>query len=113
MDDELFALLGIGASDALGFPELVEPLVLYHVVEGTVLAADVADGAEVTTLQGEVLVVSVSDDGVVLVTPLSEVAVTETDLVASNGVVHVVDGVLVPQQTIDDLASLGLSLGGE
>ena len=113
--DALFAALGITATDALAFPELVTPLVLYHAVEGTVLAETVVtlDGEEVETAQGETVLVSVTDDGVVLTTPLGDVNVIETDLTASNGVIHIVDGVLVPQATIDALAELGLSVGGE
>lgn len=102
-----FAALPAGALDDLLKPENKEQLVAVlgcHVVEGKAMAADVAklisDGngsAEITTL-GNCRLTATSMDGKVMIggaggTP---VTVTAADLEAGNGVVHVIDGVLLP-----------------
>jgi uncharacterized surface protein with fasciclin (FAS1) repeats len=70
------------------------------VVEGAVLAEDVVglDGQEVTTVNGATFTVTVGDDGSVTLTDAAgnDVAVTQTDIETSNGVIHVVDAVLMP-----------------
>jgi uncharacterized surface protein with fasciclin (FAS1) repeats len=75
-------------------------ILTYHVVEGAVMAEDVAgmDGQEVTTVNGATFTVNVADDGSVSLTDAAgnEVAVTSTDVEASNGVIHVVESVLMP-----------------
>jgi len=71
----------------------------YHVVAGEVMAADVAkmDGQKVKTVQGAELTVEVSGDKVVLVDAAgNRVNVIKTDITASNGVIHVIDAVLIP-----------------
>ena len=71
----------------------------YHVVAGEVMAADVAkmDGQKVKTVQGGELTVEVSGDKVVLVDAAgNRVNVIKTDIAASNGVIHVIDAVLIP-----------------
>ena len=100
--DEAFAALPAGTVDAL----LADPtgdltaILTYHVVDGEVMAADVAamDGQDVTTLNGATFTVNVADDGSVTLTDAAgnEVAVVQTDVDASNGVIHVIDGVLLP-----------------
>ena len=73
----------------------------YRVVEGTVTSEDVVklDGQEVDTLAGDKLTVNVSDSGEVTLTDSSgnKVKVTQTDIEADNGVIHVIDGVLIPK----------------
>ena len=66
----------------------------FHVVDGSLKAADLTDGKELTTLNGEKLKVSVKD-GKVMVGGATVVA---ADVMASNGTVHVVDKVLVPKK---------------
>ncbi|CAB9523968.1 beta-induced protein ig-h3 [Seminavis robusta] len=66
-------------------------VLLYHVVEGTVLAEDLTDGQRVTTLNGAVLEVSIGDSVMI-----NDATVVLPDVLANNGVVHVVDAVLVP-----------------
>ena len=100
--DEAFAALPAGTLDTL----LADPtgdladILTYHVVEGEVMAADVVglDGQEVTTVNGATFTVNVGDDGSVTLTDAAgnEVAVVQTDVDASNGVIHVIDGVLLP-----------------
>ena len=100
--DEAFAALPEGLVDALLLPENQEALteiLTYHVLDGEVLAADVAAG-EVATLQGEEITIS-TDDGVMV----NDATVTMTDVLASNGVIHVIDTVLVPP-SVDPAALL-------
>jgi transforming growth factor-beta-induced protein len=99
--DDAFAALPEGLVDALLLPENVETLkaiLTYHVVPGKVLAADVADG-EVATVQGEGVTLSTAG-GV----KVNESNVIATDVLASNGVIHVIDSVLVPPSI--DVAAL-------
>ena len=100
--DEAFAALPAGTVDTL----LEDPtgdlaaILTYHVVAGEVLAADVVglDGQEVATVNGATFTVNVADDGSVSLTDAAgnEVGVVATDIQASNGVIHVIDAVLMP-----------------
>lgn len=65
----------------------------YHVVSGKHMAADLEDGDELTTVQGEKLEVSVKDDKVMI----GGANVTKADVSASNGVIHIIDKVLMPK----------------
>lgn len=92
-----FAALPAGTVDGLLKPEQKDALtkiLTYHVVAGAVKAADLKDGQKVKTLQGEELTVSIKD-GVV---KINGATVAAADLMGSNGVVHVVDGVLMPKK---------------
>ncbi|HEX5947718.1 MAG TPA: fasciclin domain-containing protein [Acidimicrobiales bacterium] len=100
--DDAFAALPEGTVDTL----LQDPtgdladILTYHVVEGAVMAADVVemDGQQVTTVNGATATVNVADDGSVSLTDAAgnQVNVIETDIETSNGVIHVLDGVLMP-----------------
>lgn len=68
-------------------------VVTYHVVEGVYMASDITDGLTLTTVQGEDLVFSV-DGGAVKVNDVA--TVVAPDISASNGVIHKIDGFLVP-----------------
>lgn len=67
-------------------------VLLYHVVAGTALSGDLSDGQEVLTLQGETVTVAVNGD----VITINGAEVIIEDIIAVNGVVHVIDAVLVP-----------------
>jgi uncharacterized surface protein with fasciclin (FAS1) repeats len=69
-------------------------ILTYHVVAGAVKAADLKDGQKVKTVQGEELKVSIKDGKVTI----NGANVTAADLVGSNGVVHVIDAVLMPKK---------------
>ncbi|MEI6448218.1 MAG: fasciclin domain-containing protein, partial [Actinomycetes bacterium] len=71
----------------------LQDVLKYHVVPGTYMAADLKDGQELTTAEGGKLKVTVKD-GVVKV---NGATVAAADVPASNGVVHVIDAVLVPE----------------
>ncbi len=78
--------------------EVLTKILTYHVVSGKVMAADVAAG-DVTTLEGSTFAVT-TEGGV----KVGSANVTATDIPASNGVIHVIDAVIVPPTV--DLASL-------
>jgi uncharacterized surface protein with fasciclin (FAS1) repeats len=93
--DEAFAKLPAGALDELLKPEnkaKLQAVLKYHVVSGDVRAADVTKLTSARTLEGASLSVSVSN-GTAKVGPAR---VVKTDVVASNGVIHVIDTVLLP-----------------
>lgn len=93
--DEAFAKLPAGTVDSLLLPENKAKLVsilTYHVVPGEVLAADVVKLSSVNTVEGQPLSISVDDAGV----RVNDANVTTTDVMASNGVIHVIDSVLIP-----------------
>jgi uncharacterized surface protein with fasciclin (FAS1) repeats len=72
--------------------EQLRSVLTYHVVEGEVKAADLEDGQTVTTVNGADLTVSIEGDTV----RVGDATVTQADVDASNGVVHVIDTVLMP-----------------
>lgn len=86
-------LEGLGADT-----EALTAVLTYHVVAGEVLSTDLSDGQEVTTVEGTVFTVNISDAGDVTLTDGAgqEIAVSAVDLEASNGIIHVIDGVLLP-----------------
>lgn len=90
-----FAALPAGTVESLLLEENKDQLtsiLTFHVVSGNVLAGDLSDGQVVTTLQGQELTVSIAD-GVV---KINGATVVVADLVGSNGVIHVIDTVLLP-----------------
>ncbi len=89
-----FAALPEGTLDDLLKPEnkaKLAAILTYHVVAGKVMAADVAPG-EVATVNGKKFTVKVAD-GTVMV---DNAKVVKTDIVGSNGVIHVIDAVILP-----------------
>ncbi|WP_371195824.1 fasciclin domain-containing protein [Glaciecola sp. SC05] len=91
-----FAKLPAGTVESLLLPENKEQLVAiltYHVVAGKVMAADVVNVTSATSLQGQDITVSVND-GTVMV---DQATVVATDIKASNGVIHVIDSVIMPK----------------
>ncbi len=92
-----FAALPAGTVDGLLKPEKKADLtniLTYHVVSGSVKAADLKDGQKVKTLQGTELTVSIKDGKVMI----NGANVTTADLAGSNGVIHVIDAVLMPKK---------------
>jgi transforming growth factor-beta-induced protein len=100
--DEAFAALPEGTVEALlaDIPALTD-ILLYHVVEGKVMAADVAELSNAPTLQGQYVDISVEDGKVMI----DGAQVILTDIETSNGVIHVIDAVLLPEsRDIVDIA---------
>jgi uncharacterized surface protein with fasciclin (FAS1) repeats len=93
--DDAFAALPEGLLDALLLPEnkgVLTEILTYHVVSGEVTSDQVSAG-DVTTVEGEDITITTPDGQVVL---NGTATVTAVDVEASNGVIHVIDGVLVP-----------------
>lgn len=91
--DAAFEALPAGTLDELlADPDALANVLTYHVVDGDVMAADLSDGMEVEALNGETLTITVDGDTV----KVNDATVTTADIVTSNGVIHVIDTVLVP-----------------
>ena len=93
--DAAFAKLPAGTVDTLLKPEnkaKLTSILTYHVVPGKVMAADVVKLKEAKTVNGAMLAIKV-DSGNVMI---NGAKVTTADILASNGVIHVVDTVLLP-----------------
>jgi uncharacterized surface protein with fasciclin (FAS1) repeats len=92
-NDTAFADLEDGLLDSL----LADPtgdlatILQFHVVPGRFMSSDLAEGAMLTTLEGEALEISLTGGATV-----NDIAILRTDLLAGNGVVHVIGGVLLP-----------------
>mgnify|MGYP000861752966 FL=1 len=96
--DDAFAALPAGTLESLLLPENKQALtdiLLYHVVPGKVMAADVTGLTSATTVLGKDITITVKD-GKVFLNDTVEVIIT--DIEASNGVIHVIDAVLLPPQ---------------
>ena len=94
--DAAFAKLPAGTVENLLKPEnkaQLSAILTYHVVPGMVLAADVVKLKEAKTVNGGMLKVNVDGADVMI----NDAKVTSTDIVASNGVIHVIDSVVLPK----------------
>jgi uncharacterized surface protein with fasciclin (FAS1) repeats len=94
--DNAFAALPAGTVETL----LADPtgtltqILLYHVVGAQALSTDLTNGQTVVTLQGQAVTVTINAEGVFI----NNAQVTVADIVTDNGVIHVIDAVLLPQQ---------------
>ena len=98
--DEAFARLPKGTVENLLKPENKQQLIdilTYHVVAGNVLAADVVKITEATTVNGAKAKVTVKDGKVMI----DNANVVATDVLASNGVIHVIDAVIMPSAMME------------
>ena len=92
--DEAFAALPEGTVDTL----LADPkgdltqILTYHVVPGKVMSTDITDGMKATTVQGADLTLTIKGGSVYV----NDAMVVTADIETSNGVIHVIDGVLIP-----------------
>jgi len=94
--DEAFAKLPKGTVEDLLKPENKKKLagiLTYHVVAGKVMAADVVKLTEATTVQGSKVSIKVTDGKV----KVDAANVVKTDIGCSNGVIHVIDAVILPK----------------
>ena len=93
--DDAFAALPAGTVDSLLKPENRDQLIsilTYHVVAGKVMAADVVNLTETATVYGRDVAISIVDGNVLI----NDATVVATDVEASNGVIHVVNKVILP-----------------
>jgi uncharacterized surface protein with fasciclin (FAS1) repeats len=92
--DEAFAKLPAGTLDALLKDKAkLKAVLTYHVVAGKVLAADVVKLKAATTVQGGAVKIATGSGSV----KVDDANVVKTDILASNGVIHVIDTVLLPK----------------
>lgn len=92
--DEAFAALPEGTVETLLLPENKDQLVAiltYHVVPGKVMSTDLSDDMEAPTVNGETVTIDL-DNGVMV----EAATVTAADIETSNGVIHVIDTVILP-----------------
>ena len=118
--NDAFAALDDGVLDSLLLPENVDTLtkiLTYHVLAANVPSTAVTNG-DVETVSGDSITIAVSDSGV----KINEANVITADVIGSNGIVHVIDKVLIPPldvpdekldsiygiaSTVDDFSTLG------
>jgi len=110
--DNLFFSLGITIEEALEMPELLEQIVLYHIIKGVVTSDDI-----LTLIEEEEPLETIFDNGTFVESirvaldgndriVLNEVVrVTIADLEATNGVIHNLNNVLLPQAVLDALVA--------
>jgi len=84
-------------------PEELKDILLYHVVDSALHADDLADLMDqqdgmIATLQGEDVMVDLADDA----TMINQATVTTADIVCTNGVIHAIDSVLMPEGDLDE-----------
>jgi uncharacterized surface protein with fasciclin (FAS1) repeats len=94
--DEAFAKLPAGTLETLLKPENKEKLqriLTYHVVSGKVMASDVVKLQSAKAVSGDTITVKVRND----VVHVDNATVTKADVTASNGVIHVIDAVILPK----------------
>lgn len=93
--DEAFAALPEGTVESLLLPENQDQLVAiltYHVVPGKVMSTDLSDDMTAATVQGGDIMIDL-DNGVMI----NDASVVTADIEASNGVIHVIDKVILPE----------------
>ena len=92
--DEAFAKLPAGTVDALlKDKEKLASILTYHVVSGQVTAADAVKLTEPKTVNGQSFKIVAGKDGVMI----DNANVVKTDIMTSNGVIHIIDSVILPQ----------------
>ena len=96
----LLAALDVSAEELLAHPDLSKVL-LYHVVSGKIMSTDLSDGLMADTLNGNQISVDLSQ-GV----KINDATVIQADIEATNGVIHVIDSVLVPADFKLDQSSM-------
>ncbi|MDA0811103.1 MAG: fasciclin domain-containing protein [Verrucomicrobia bacterium] len=94
--DAAFAKLPAGTLESLLKPEnkaKLQSILTYHVVAGKVMAADVVKLKSAKTVEGESITIKTTNGGVMV----DKANVTKTDIETSNGVIHVIDTVMLPK----------------
>jgi len=95
-NDEAFSKLEAETIEALLNPankDKLTAILTYHVVPGKVMAADVIEMSEAQTVNGTPLSINVEGDTVMI----DEATIIKTDIECSNGVIHVIDSVVIPE----------------
>ena len=105
--DQAFADAGIDMEFIANQGELIYDILLYHVYSGAVNAADVTNGMTVAMVNGDDASFTVTE-GTVMV---GDATVVLADVPASNGVIHVIDKILMPPADLVDIAAVASSTG--
>lgn len=95
--DEAFAKLPKGTVESLLNPQNRKKLITilkYHVVPGTILATDIAKLKSAKTINGESIIITTQGSNVMV----NNARVTQPDIACTNGVIHVIDTVLMPKE---------------
>jgi uncharacterized surface protein with fasciclin (FAS1) repeats len=93
----LLTELGVTQQALLANTTLLTAVLTYHVVPGRVLKADITAGAPITTVQGETFTIAASGSDLVITDRRNRASkITATDVLTSNGVIHVIDKVILP-----------------
>lgn len=100
-------IVDIDALDQLD-PDIITEILTYHVVPGTIAAANITDGLLLTTVQGETIEFRVNDG----VATVNDEGILVTDVPASNGVIHVISGVMFPKSVLVEVADEELAEEG-
>ena len=106
--DDAFAKLPAGTIDTLLKPEnkdMLTAVLTYHVVPGKVKASDVVNRSSATTLNGQRIDISTDANGVMI----DSARVVKADIMCSNGIIHVIDSVILPTQ--ENLVETAVSAG--
>ncbi|ROU01012.1 fasciclin domain-containing protein [Histidinibacterium lentulum] len=91
--DDAFAALPEGTVEGLlEDTDALTSVLTYHVVAGSVMSGDLSDGMTAETVNGAEITISIDGDTVMV----NDATVVTADIEASNGVIHVIDGVLLP-----------------
>jgi hypothetical protein len=97
--DEAFDALPEGTlEELLQDPENLTAVLTYHVVPGEYMASDIAGMESLTTVQGEDINITVENDTVMV----DNANVTTADIEASNGIIHVIDSVMLPPSMLEE-----------
>ena len=99
--DDVFSVIPAGVLETLlADPTgLLTDILLNHVVSGTAMSTDLADGMMITTLQGTEIIISSNDDVVMI----GNAMVVTADITADNGVVHVINAILMPDMPTNSI----------
>lgn len=100
----LLAEMGISAQELLDSPDL-KSILLFHVAAGTTMSSSLKNGQKIKTMQGNDLLVKIAGGKV----EVGSSTVTAADVACSNGVIHVVDSVLVPTAKFDPAKQVGVT----
>ena len=100
--DAAFAELPAGTLDSLlANPDQLRAVLTYHVVAGADTAADVSKLQQAATVEGEDVLIQAADGMV----QINDATVTQADIMASNGIIHVIDTVLLPPSLAANVAA--------
>lgn len=95
-------LNALGVQDGMVTIHLASSLLTYHIVRGIFSASDIEDGLELTTIQGEKLIFAFNGDAA----QVNGQNIFATDILTNNGIVHKIDGLLIPQSVAPSSVAL-------